>query len=410
MNIQTVNFLHILQSILHGGEPSLSSPDWEQIFKMANLHNLLPAVYEAVSPLPSFAEAPGQVKKSFLEGAVGQSGGQFLRTEEFLSLSDTLRAEGLTPLVLKGLVCRFLYREPDLRPSGDEDLLIRKEELPRYDAILRREGYRPDLEGEAGHLEEVQELTYESPTLTLEIHVNPFGVDTEARRRMNDLFRDPFPRSVTLDIGGHAIRTLCPTDHYLFLFCHLYKHFLAGGVGIRHLMDLLLFRQTCEKDIDFPTVIRGIRTVGGEIFYSAVLEIGRRYLGFSSIPASRKAPDVQPLLEDILESGCFGNSTRVQRLGAAYITADIQSEEKRRFRLLPLLFPPARQLYHSYPVLLDHPGVLPAVWCVRIGRLLKETALTDHGLLLKSLRHGKKRARILRRYRMTPEDKSLRRH
>ena len=405
MNIQTINFLHILQSILHGGEPSLSSPDWERLLEMANLHNLLPAVYETVSPLSSFAEAPDPVKKAFLEGAVGQSGGQFLRTEEFLNLYDTLRAEGLTPLVLKGLICRSLYREPDLRPSGDEDLLIRKEEMPCYDTVLRREGYRPDLEGEAGHLEEIQEITYESPTLTLEMHVNPFGLDTKARRRMNELFQEPFSRAVTLQIQGHAIRTLCPTDHYLFLFCHLYKHFLAGGVGIRHLMDLLLFRQTYEDKIDFPQVLRGIRTVGGEAFYRAVLEIGRRHLGFSSIPASQKAPDVQPLLEDILESGCFGNSTRVQRLSAAYTTADIQSEEKHSFRLLPLLFPPARQLYHSYPVLLKYPAVLPAVWCIRIGRLLKETVLTDHGLLLRSLRHGQKRARILRKYKMTPEDR-----
>ena len=404
MNIQTINFLHILQSILHGGEPSLSSPDWEYLLEMSNLHNLLPAVYEAVSPLSSFAEAPESVKKSFLEGAVGQSGGQFLRTEEFLSLCDTLQAEGLAPLVLKGLICRSLYREPDLRPSGDEDLLIRKEEMPRYDAILRREGYRPDLEGEAGHLEEIQEMTYESPTLTLEMHVNPFGLDTGTRRRMNDLFQDTFSRAVTLDIRGHAIRTLCPTDHYLFLFCHLYKHFLGGGVGIRHLMDLLLFRQTCEKDIDFPQVIRGIRAVGGEAFYGAVLEIGRRYLGFTSIPASRKSSDVQPLLEDILESGCFGNSTRIQRLGAAYVTADIQSEEKNSFRLIPLLFPPARQLYHSYPVLLNHPRVLPAVWCVRIGRLLREAVLTDRGLLMKSLRHGQKRARILRKYKGDPKE------
>lgn len=207
MNQQTLNFLNILQGILHRKTPELIRPDWAVLFQMASHHNLLPAVYNTVSNHPSFSEAPEDVKKSFLKSAVGQSGGQFIRTQEFLSLCDSLQEEGLVPL---------------------------------------------------------------------ELHVNPFGLETGIRRQMNNLFADPFRRAVSLDIEGHTIYTLCPTEHYLFLFCHLYKHFIGGGVGIRHVMDLLLFRQTWEEEIDFQEVLSGIRKVNGEPFYQALLEIGRR--------------------------------------------------------------------------------------------------------------------------------------
>ena len=38
-------------------------------------------------------------------------------------LFDKMRQNGLTPLIVKGIVCRDLYPNPDLRTSNDEDLI-----------------------------------------------------------------------------------------------------------------------------------------------------------------------------------------------------------------------------------------------------------------------------------------------
>ena len=400
MNIQSENFLHILRSILHGGAPSLTDPDWEALFHLANSHNLLPAVCEAVRRLPEFAQASPDTARKFLNGAVAQSGSQWMRTEAFLDLYGQLLKTGAAPLVLKGLVCRSLYPQPELRPSGDEDLWITPGELPLCDPILRQNGYLPELPEEAGRLEEVQELTYEGPALTLEMHVNPFGTETGLRRTMNRLMDGARQRSVTMEIQGRVIHTLSPTDHYLFLFLHIFKHFTSCGVGIRHLMDLLLFRQAFQDEIDFSRVVKAISAIGGETFYAAILEIGRRQLGFSSIPAPRRCPDPEPLLEEILSVGCFGNSDRYQQLSATYVNARLLHQEDKRSRLITMLFPPYSRMYHSYPVLLRYPWLLPFMWLARIGKFSKEVLSTDRGLAFKSIRYGRKRTRLLRKYRV----------
>ena len=49
---------------------------------------------------------------------------QTMRTNEFLELNKKLHAAGVTPLVVKGIICRNLYPQPDYRQSGDEDVLI----------------------------------------------------------------------------------------------------------------------------------------------------------------------------------------------------------------------------------------------------------------------------------------------
>ena len=399
MNTQSENFLHILRCILHGGTPSLTDPDWEALLHLSNSHNLLPAVYEAVRRLPEFSLASPDTAQQFLTGAVAQSGSQWMRTESFLELYDQLLEAGAAPLVLKGLVCRSLYPQPELRPSGDEDLWITEKELPLCDPILRQNGYLPELPEEAGRLEEIQEMTYEGPSLTLEMHVNPFGTENGLRRNMNELLEGARQRSVTMELQGHTIHTLSPTDHYLFLYFHIFKHFTSCGVGIRHLMDLLLFRQTFEDEIDFPRVVKAISAIGGETFYAAILEIGRRWLGFSSIPAPGRCPDPAPLLEEILAVGCFGNSDRYQQLSATYINARLLHQEEKRPRLITMLFPPYSRMYHSYPVLLQHPWLLPFMWLARIGKFAKEVLSTDRGLAFRSIRYGKKRTRLLQKYR-----------
>ena len=62
------------------------------------------------------------------------------RTALFLSDEKELEHLGVQPLVMKGIVCRNLYPKPDLRPSGDEDLLIPAKDFAAVDACFYAEG------------------------------------------------------------------------------------------------------------------------------------------------------------------------------------------------------------------------------------------------------------------------------
>ncbi len=53
-------------------------------------------------------------------------------------LFDKMRQNGLTPLIVKGIVCRDLYPNPDLRTSNDEDLYIPRDQFGKMDEFCRQ--------------------------------------------------------------------------------------------------------------------------------------------------------------------------------------------------------------------------------------------------------------------------------
>ena len=331
-----------------------------------------------------------------MESALYQSGAQYMRTQEFLSVYDEFAENGIHPRVLKGLICRSLYPNPDMRISCDEDLWITREDLPICDRILRSRGYQPDLEDITPLLDTIQEATYSNHTLTLELHMDhPFGTDDSVRLKMNQIFKNSYNQTMCVSIQGQRIYTLSPTEHCLFLFTHLYKHFLYGGVGIRQILDLLLFLNRYENEIDFDRINSAVILLEGE----TVLEIGRRYLGFSNLKSPRISPDTAPLLEDLIESGCFGNTSRFQRLAATFVAADSIHKNTGKPQILTLLFPSASRIYHNYPFLVKRPWLVPAAWVMRIFKFVKELLLSDRKLAAKSIRRGKKRTEILKKYK-----------
>ena len=58
------------------------------------------------------------------------------------TLLDSLMAEGISPIVLKGMpLAESLYPDPALRQAGDIDLMLRPSETPRAERILESLGY-----------------------------------------------------------------------------------------------------------------------------------------------------------------------------------------------------------------------------------------------------------------------------
>ena len=71
-------------------------------------------------------------------------------------------------------------------------------------------------------------------------------------------------------------------------------------------------------------------------------------------------------MEDIIQSGCFGNASKVQKLGSTYVMSYAISSETHRPQILPRLFPNAEFLYPYFALIIRHRWLLPVGWCGRI--------------------------------------------
>lgn len=312
-----INLLQILAKVTIDSYPldlNLSTEEWNAIFTLSRSHNILPLVFEMVSGNSSFISSPDY--QSLMLETMTIVASQARRTDAFLNLYEHFIAENLHPIVMKGIICRQLYGEYcDHRPSGDEDILIQKSEYEMIANILTSNGYVSSIKDVTEtQLNELQEITFHNDQtgLTIEVHVNPMGHDNDLRSKMNDYFVNVFRDSVIVNIEGIPIMTMNITDHFLYLVFHTFKHFTAGGFGVRQVLDIMLYEQKHYSNIEWNYVWKSLKEIHADRFFGDLVYIGNKYLGFNlPLICEMKYPD--ELLKDIMNCGVFGNETQEQR-------------------------------------------------------------------------------------------------
>lgn len=323
-----VVFLDILNSFLHPeiklhGTRKLDAADWEEILCTASAHAVLPIVYDAGWKKTSFQKLSQQTQMVNKTQMMRKIVIQARATELFLTLYQSILGFGIVPLVMKGIVCRNMYIEPDYRTSGDEDILIERKDFKKLDQILLQRGFHRER---VEDIKTAHEITYCHPGngLRLEVHLSLFPEESGSYGRLNEEFPDIFERHVTKNIHGMDIHTLDETQHMLYLLCHGLKHFLHCGFGIRQLCDMIMFAETYGDRINWQEIEERTKRQNMYVFWMNLFDIGERYLGFSWEKAGVAKPDEDILdsdaiLADILAGGVYGSSSN-ERLHSANIT------------------------------------------------------------------------------------------
>ena len=166
---------------------------------------------------------------------------------------QALEAEGVRPVLLKGVGLARLYPEPYKRVSSDVDLWVGKGQYDKVTAILKRE-----LDVEWHHeSEEVNERHYNFETkqgLIFEIHPQtiPFILPKE-KAALEAIELPAMTNAEEFEFEGHHFRMPQASFNLLFVFMHAWEHFISSGVGMKHLADLaiLVACGKCDRrDVD----------------------------------------------------------------------------------------------------------------------------------------------------------------
>lgn len=396
------NFIKVLQAS-YGEQHPLANPDWDEMAELAKIHTVTALFFVGASRYDSFSQWEGREKLQ--RKTIASVGAQAMRTQQFLQLYGMLLEEGLHPLVLKGIICRQLYGPlADYRPSCDEDLYLPPEELERCCQVLKQQGWQ--LASEEASLEvadRLQEIAFEHPghQLRLELHPTLFGTDDQKHQRRTQYFEGIMQRAVQIEVEGTDLYTLGYTDHYVYLFLHLAKHFASSGVGIRQILDLMLFARAYEEQIDWPEVLQAVQTFSSPGLYADVATIGTK-LGFLlTCPFQTVQPE--KLLEDSLAGGVYGHDREGK--GRGTVLSNAMQYPTVLGRVQRLLFPTVTQLQEGRPWLLKRPWLLPVAWGQRALLLFrdgKRSRVTGKSLLV-----AYKRVELFRAYGMTTQEETV---
>lgn len=293
------------------GEPAPAPPregaDWQAVADMAAFHGVLPLLYD---PLAGAEDVPGAVKAR-IEGESRRIVLQSYRLL-FLSrfLSGRLAEKGIPSAVLKGAAAAAAYPTPELRKSGDVDLLLPDPGmLEAACRVLEGCGCARD-----GPQDTLHHVSFTMDGIGVELHtmlVEPFDnaqVNGYLARTLSGC------RVQEAEVMGARVPVLAPGYHAFQLLLHMLQHYLRAGFGLKLLCDWTAFwrQEVPEGERQcYLALVEGGRLKG---FSDTVTLACCRYLGLERrrvewMGLSRREEAAGQLLRDILEGGEFGRSS-----------------------------------------------------------------------------------------------------
>ena len=398
---QVGNFIAVISAACGNGKQPLCQPDWDVLSQYARSQSLAALFNEGARQYEEFSSWGSYERQRLQAETVACVVGQMRRTQRFLDLYQKLLAAGLRPVVLKGILCRKLYGQmADYRPSCDEDLYLASEQIARAHEVLQQCGWRMTSHPDSLMFpEKLQVIGYEddSGILPIEVHPTWAGTGSPQQAAKNACFAGAEERAVVVDVEGVSLWSLDATDHYLYLFFHLAKHFENAGVGLRQVLDLAQFQRAYDGQIDWGRVRKEVRSLSSPGLYADVMVLARRF-GFQ-VRELFAPVDPDRLLADCLEGGVFGHDREGAGRGAILSIAARYPTGASRFQRLVL--PSVAQLQDGRPWLVSHPWLLPVAWGQRLGRLVFSGKWSRISLC--ALREAHQRLKLLRQYDLLSE-------
>lgn len=318
-------------------------------------------------------------------------------TSSFLRLWTSMQQAGFHPFVVKGILCRSIYPQPELRPSSDEDLYISDEEFESCCCFLQSKGLTPSQTTFSDH----DEIGWKgSNGIYIELHRNLF--EGKSLDTLKDFFaietlkKESYPTQ-----HGISVDSMTPHVHFLYLLLHAYKHFIHSGFGIRQICDIGLWAQKYGDRIDWEKLSEQCDTAGIKSFAAAIFGIAKLELNLSfDIPENWERPIeyCMPMLKDTLAGGIYGTATP-DRIHSVSLTLNSVGKTKkaRNLSILRSVFPTVDSLTGRYPLLKKYPFLLPAAWISRIISYTKRN-LSGQTQATQSIAIGKERIELLRFY------------
>lgn len=267
------------------------------------------------------------------------------------TLCATFEENGIDYMLLKGCNMKKRYPKPEMRGMGDADVLIRVEQYDQIKPLMAQLQYKNTKESIYDHV-------WERPELYLELHKRLYA---PTQTLLCDYFGVGWERAQLRQ--GHQWEMPLEVE-FAYIFSHMAKHFRICGIGVRHFVDLYVFRNS-HPDMDERRIERIMKKLHMLDFYRNTMRtLSVWFEGYEGDEVT------DMITEYTMSSGSFG--TMENKLYYLELTKSSQKKVRHtRFHsLMEALFPSLRMMRSSYYVLFKWPVLLPVFWLVRWGDVL----------------------------------------
>lgn len=254
---------------------------------------------------------------------------------------------GVKFIPLKGYYLKNLYPKSEMRYATDYDVLIDEKQIDKVHEVAKSLGMVLKQKGDH------HDIFYFPETKTVfEFHKSIFEGSLKAT------FGNGFDRAKLKD-GYKYFYELPPEDFYILILGHSAYHFAhGGGVGIRHVIDVYLYKKSYKFNDKY--LEREIEKCGLTDFRKQFEKLAD-YL-FADCDGDEF---IEKLTDYILGSSVLGNADKKQASDIVANTASEKYKRAKRKTLTQLIFPPFKTMKGYYPILKNLPILLPFCYIVR---------------------------------------------
>lgn len=354
LNREQLELCRLLSLALHNKALERLRPDvdYARVIAVAESHKVM-ALLHPVLEHAGLQESIWKIVDRKGEQTVRQSYRLLMLSRYVIGL---LKENGIDAILLKGCGTAAWYPVPELRKSGDIDLLFKSEDETRKALqILAQQGFVTTEDQPANH-----HIVCESrDSVSLELHMSlaePFDSE-KTNRFLADCQKEYFAHRRIVDCMGVAFELTSDGYHAFYLLLHMLQHYVRAGFGVKLLCDWVVFWESPLSEKEKKIFLRLTQESGTFGFAVMMTRVCVKYLGLREKQVEflmqAEPKDVcdltEELMAEIFEAEEFGHSSK-DRMVVLRGTG-LMDYAREFHHQMKLNYPKASKIMVLYPVL-----------------------------------------------------------
>ena len=325
----------LLLSLQNGTETPVLPEDitLAELHFVSSKHSLSAAAYTALRDVIKTSDIPDEYKQKWAREAEIATVQHIRHTAAFAEVTNAFTAAAVPFLPIKGFLLKALWTKPEFRTMADMDIVVEGKCFDKAKDALLSLGYKLDHRGD------VHDSFLKNGNINIELHRILYTDATETFSDWMPKQENPYWYEMSYE------------DLFVFILRHAYKHYEAGGCGLRTVFDFYLLFDKYGRAENNSVLMEKIERAELYPFYLIVTKLVDSWF-------------LDKSAEDSYESELFVATGGVYGTLDNHVSYSVNKRGKSG-HFINRLFPPVKVIYSRYKWTKKCPILLPIGYLVR---------------------------------------------
>lgn len=326
----------------------VNNMDLAEVYRLSQMHQLTAAVAFGLEKVMSLPVSFDEEKKR----AVGNL---TLFEVERMSVIRELEKAGIWYLPLKGITLKNDYPKTAMREMSDNDILVDSARMAEVKQIMHRLGFS------GGEYDKDHDVVFKKPpSVVFEMHNRLFG------KEHHPLYYSYYKniKQKLLPVQGTKCGfQMTNEDFYVYLICHMYKHYNYAGTGLRSLLDVYVFNKARGESLDKSYLCSELKKFKIDGFEAEMRRLADKVFSDSTLSEHENE-----IFEFIAVSGTYGTGNRAMQYSIEKYVKDNKGKVSKAKYILHRVFIPKKDVEKHFPFFYRHKLLYPFLPVYRLGK------------------------------------------